>query len=81
LLREDIIARLKRKGVFADASFFKELVKLPAEAFVEFLDEIVDDDTKKQVRTTLVKDKQIPDTSFKAIATSLLVELGKKSRR
>ena len=79
LLREDIIARLKRKGVFPDASFSKELVKLPAQAFVEFLDEIVDDDTKKQVRTTLVKDKQIPDTSFKAIATSLLAKLGKKA--
>jgi hypothetical protein len=79
LLREDITARLKRKGVFPDASFSKELVKLPAEAFVEFLDEIVDDDTKKQVRTALVKDKQIPDTNFKAIATNLLVKLGKKA--
>jgi hypothetical protein len=79
LLREDITARLKRKGVFPDASFSKELVKLPAEAFVEFLDEIVDDDTKRQVKTTLVKDKQIPDTGFKAIATSLLVKLGKKA--
>jgi hypothetical protein len=47
LLREDITARMKRKGVFPDASFSKELVKLPAEAFVEFLDEIVDEETKK----------------------------------
>jgi len=79
LLKEEIAARLKRKGVFPDASFAKELVKLPVEAFVEFLDEIVDDDTKKQVKATLVKDKQIPDTSFKALATSLLVNLGKKA--
>ena len=41
----------------------KELVKLPVEAFVEFLDDIVDDDTKKQVKTTLVEDKQLPDKS------------------
>jgi len=34
LLREDIAARLKEKGVFPDASFSKELVKLPVEAFV-----------------------------------------------
>jgi hypothetical protein len=54
-------------------------VKLPADAFVEFLDEIVDDETKKQVRATLVKDKQIPDTSFKALATGVLVALGKKA--
>jgi len=79
LLKEEIMARLKRKGVFPDASFSKELVKLPADAFVEFLDEIVDDETKKQVRVTLVKDKQIPDTSFKALATGVLVALGKKA--
>src|SRR5262249_13449280 len=79
LLKEEIAARLKRKGVFPDASFSKELVKLPADAFVEFLDEIVDDETKKQVRATLVKDKQIPDTSFKTLATGVLVALGKKA--
>jgi hypothetical protein len=79
LLKEEITARLKRKGVFPDASFSKELVKLPADAFVEFLDEIVDDETKKQVRATLIKDKQIPDTSFKALATGVLVNLGKKA--
>jgi hypothetical protein len=79
LLKEDIVARLKRKGVFPDASFSKELVKLPVDAFVEFLDEIVDDETKKQVTTTLIKDKQLPDTSFKALATGVLVTLGKKA--
>jgi hypothetical protein len=51
LLKEEITAHLKRKGV-PDASFSKELVKLPVETFVEFLDEIVDDDTKRQVRKT-----------------------------
>jgi len=79
LLKEEISARLKRKGVFPEASFSKELVKLPADAFVEFLDEIVDDETKKQVKATLVRDKQIPDTSFKALATGVLVTLGKKA--
>ena len=54
-------------------------MKLPAEAFIEFLDEIVDEETKKQVRATLVKDKQIADTSFKALATGVLVALGKKA--
>lgn len=78
LLKEDITARLKRKGVFTDASFSKELVKLPVEAFVEFLDDVVDDDTKKQVKTTLVKDKQLPDKSFKALATGVLGKLGEK---
>jgi len=78
LLKEEITARLKRKGVFPDASFSRELVKLPVDAFVAFLDEIVDEDTKKQVRTTLIKDKQLPDTSFKALATGVLAKLGEK---
>jgi hypothetical protein len=38
----------------------------------------MDEETKKQVRATLVKDKQIPDTSFKALAAGVLVTLGKK---
>jgi len=78
LLKEEIIARLKKKGVFTDASFSKELLKLPVEAFVEFLDDIVDEDTKKQVRTALVKDKQLPDKSFKALAVGVLAKLGEK---
>ena len=78
LLKEEISARLRRKGVFSDASFSRELVKLPVEAFVEFLDEIVDEGTKKAVRVTLVKDKQLPDTSFKALAIGVLTTLGER---
>ena len=78
LLKEEIVARLKRKGVFPDASFSKELVRLPVEAFVEFLDEIVDEGTKKDVRAALVKDKQLPDASFKALVTGVLTKLGEK---
>ena len=78
LLKEEIIARLKRKGVFPDASFSKELVKLPVDAFVEFLDEIMDDATKKEIRNTLIKDKQLKDTSVKALAIGVLMKLGEK---
>lgn len=78
LLKEEITARLKRKGVFSDASFSKELVKLPIDSFVEFLDELVDDKTKEQVKNTLVKDKQRPDRSFKALATGVLGKLGER---
>jgi hypothetical protein len=78
LLKEEITARLKRKGVFTDASFWKELIKLPVEAFVEFLDDVVDSETKKQVKKTLVEDKQLPDKSFKALATGVLAKLGEK---
>jgi hypothetical protein len=78
LLKEEITARLKRKGVFTDASFSKELLKLPIDAFVEFLDELVDDKTKEQVKDALVKNKQLPDRSFKALATGVLGKLGEK---
>lgn len=69
---------MKRRGVFPDASFAKELVKLPVEAFVEFLDEILDDNVKAQLQKTVVKDKLLPDRSFKALATGVLMKLGEK---
>jgi hypothetical protein len=78
LLREEITARLKRKGVFADATFSREIVRLPVDAFVEFLDDLVDDSTKTQLRKILVADKQLPDHSFKALAIGVLSALGEK---
>jgi hypothetical protein len=78
LLKEEIVASLKRKGFFADSSFSKEIIRLPVEALVEFLDEIVDDATKDEVCAVLVKDKQLPDKSFKAVATGVLSKLGEK---
>jgi hypothetical protein len=78
LLKEEIGARLKRRGIFPDASFAKELVKLPVDAFVEFLDEILDESVKATVKKTLVEDKLLPDRSFKALATGILMKLGEK---
>lgn len=78
LLKEDIMARLRAAGVFADASFSKELVRMPVDAFVDFLDSVVDDETKKAVKKKLVEDKQLPDRSFKALATGVLKKLGEK---
>ena len=78
LLKEEIIASLKRKGFFSDASFSKEILRLPVEALVEFLDELLDDSTKDEVRRILVKDKQLPDKSFKALAAGVLGKLGEK---
>jgi hypothetical protein len=78
LLREDIVARLKKKGVFADATFAREIVRLPVEAFVDFLDDLVDDATKRGLEKVLVADKQLPDRSFKALVIGVLSTLGKK---
>ena len=78
LLKEDITARLRASGIFADASFSKELVRMPVDAFVDFLDTLVDDETKRAVKAVLVKDKQLPDRSFKALAAGVLRKLGER---
>jgi hypothetical protein len=54
------------------------VVGLPVEALVEFLEEILDEKTKEDVRAALVKDKQLPDKSFKALAMGVLGKLGEK---
>jgi hypothetical protein len=76
LLKEEITARLRATGFFPDASFSKELVRMPVDAFVEFLDIFLDDQIKQDVKVALVKDKQLPDYSFKALATGVLKKLG-----
>ncbi len=51
---------------------------MPVDAFVDFLDTLVDDETKRAVKAVLVKDKQLPDRSFKALAAGVLGKLGEK---
>jgi hypothetical protein len=64
--------------VFADATFAREIVRLPVDAFVEFLDDLVDDGTKRELRKALLKDKQLLNRSFRALATGVLSKLGEK---
>jgi hypothetical protein len=78
LLKEEMTSRLRATGVFPDASFSKELVRMRVEAFVEFLDSVLDEEIKKGVKAVLVKDKLLPDRSFKALATGVLKKLGEK---
>ena len=78
LLREDIAARLKLMGVFADDTFSREIIRLPVDAFVDFLASLVDDKTKEEFRKRLVKGKQLADTSFKGVATGVIGKIGEK---
>lgn len=78
LLREEVEARLKRRGVFADASFSREILRLPVEIFAELLDDMIDETTKREVRKRLVDDHQLPDRSFKAVIAGLLGKIGEK---
>ena len=58
--------------------FSREIVRLPVDAFVEFLDELIDEATKHELRKRLVEDHQLPDRSFKALIAGLLSKLGEK---
>ncbi len=78
LLREEVEARLKQNGVFADASFSREIVRLPVDAFVEFLEELVDEKTKRELGKRLVQEHQLPDRSFRALVAGVLCKLGEK---
>jgi hypothetical protein len=78
LLKEEIVARLKANRVFSDATFSKDLVRLPVDAFVDFLDDLVDPDVKRAFVAELVKDKQIADRSFKGVMTGILGSMGSK---
>ena len=72
ILREEFRSRLKNLGVFADASFSSEIVRLKVEHFVEFLDGFLKPETRKKMREALVKDGQVKDPSFKASAIRII---------
>lgn len=79
LLREEMRARLKEMGVYADSSFASEIVRLPVERFVEFLDDFLPAQHKENMREALVRDKQIADVSFKGIATAVLKKVATRA--
>ncbi len=78
LLKEEIVARLKKDGVFADATFTKDIVRLPVDAFVEFLDDLVEDEVKAAFVQQLVRDRQVADRSFKGLVTGVLGKMASK---
>jgi hypothetical protein len=75
LLREELDAMLKRLGIFADASFSGELIRLSPSAFVTFLDDFLSVSEKEAARRRLVADGQIPNQSFKAMLGSAIARL------
>lgn len=79
LLREELRSRLKRMGVYADASFSAEIVRMSVKHFVEFLDAFLDQETKKTMHRALIKDGQIKDKSFKAVAFRILKGVAKRA--
>lgn len=79
LLREELRSRLKRMGVYADASFSSEIVRFSVKHFVEFLDVLLDKETKKAMHQALIKDGQIKDKSFKAVAFRVLKGAAKRA--
>ena len=78
LLREELRSRLKRRGVFADASFSSEIIRISVNHFVEFLDDFLSDTEKEEMHQALIKDNQLQDKSFKAVASRILRGVAKK---
>ena len=79
LLREELRSRLKRMGVYPDTSFSSEMVRLSVKHFAEFLDVFLDKEAKKAMLEALIKDGQIKDKSFKAIAFRVLKGIANKA--
>lgn len=79
LLREELRSRLKHMGVYADASFSPEIVRLSVKHFVEFLDSFLDQKAKDSMHGALIKDGQLKDNSFKAVAFRILKGVAKKA--
>ena len=59
-------------------TFAREIVRLPVDSFVDFLDDLVDPEVKKAFKAKPVKDKQLVDKSFSAIAKGVLGKLAEK---
>jgi len=78
LLREELRSRLKKLGIFADASFASEMIRLPTAHFVEFLDDLMSAKDKRAVRKALVADKRLKDRSFKALVITVLKAVATK---
>ena len=78
LLREELRSRLKYLGIYADASFSPEIIKISIKHFVDFLDRFHDADTKDKMIRALIKDKHLKDKSFKAVTCRVIEGVAKK---
>src|SRR5262249_48459827 len=67
-----------KRNIYADTSFAKEIVRLPVDSFVEFLDEIVAPTQKKEITESLVRYKLVPDKSFKGVVKGVVKKVVEK---
>jgi hypothetical protein len=78
LLREDIVARLKKLGATADSSFNRELVRIQLDAFVDFITDLMPDSRREVVRQSLIR-AGMTDDSLRGVLIGALTQLGKKA--
>ncbi len=79
ILREELRSRLKHLRIYADASFSSEIVRISVEHFVEFLDNFLGEFEKKNIRQALLRDNQIEDNTYKAVACRILKGIAEKA--
>jgi len=78
LLIDHLKAKLKNKGYSSDGSFSPELVRLNTEAFVAILEDYIDENSKKSIKTKLVEMGYEKDTSFKGILGAYFKDIAQK---
>jgi hypothetical protein len=83
MVREYFIAALQSLGTYPDRSFADELVRVPIDGFVAYIDGNTDKDKRDAIEKALVKAKLVPDTSLagitKAIVKAAAVKIGEKA--
>lgn len=78
LLREEMFARLKSSGIFADMTFARDIIRMPVKHFVYFLDGILDSAAKEKMVDKLVASKHLVGTDFKSLVVGAMGKFGEK---
>ncbi len=78
-LIDHLRSKLKKLGHITDGSFSAELVKLTEKAYLALFESVLPNESKKQIKKTLVECGIAEDTSFKGIMSSILKKLGNKA--
>ena len=77
ILREEIKSSFKKIKFFPDGSFSSEIIRVPIDGLVEFIDTFLSEEEERDLLAVLKTGNHIPDDSLKNIAKTVLKKLGK----
>jgi len=83
MVREYFISALQALGTYPDRTFADELVRVPVDGFVAYIDDNTDKERRGAIEKALVKAKLVPDTSLAGITKSVVkaaaIKIGEKA--